>query len=68
MKITYCLHTHTKRCGHAQGEDEEYVKAAIDNKITLLGFFDYAFLPKFHQIKFVAIISYFQNTLNQSII
>lgn len=51
MKIDYCLHTHTKRCGHAQGENEEYVKAAIDNKITLLGFSDHVLLPNFHQKK-----------------
>ena len=27
----YNYHTHTKRCGHAVGEDEEYVIAAINN-------------------------------------
>ena len=26
--MDYNLHTHTKRCGHASGEDEEYVLAA----------------------------------------
>jgi histidinol-phosphatase (PHP family) len=35
-------HTHTKRCGHAIGEDEEYVKAAIRGGLTTLGFSDHA--------------------------
>ena len=29
-KITYNYHTHTTRCRHAQGADEEYVLAAIE--------------------------------------
>ena len=37
----YNLHTHTKRCMHAIGEDEEYVKSAISNGYTLLGFADH---------------------------
>ncbi len=35
-------HTHTKRCGHAVGEDEEYVQAAIKAGIKTLGFSDHA--------------------------
>lgn len=31
-------HTHTKRCGHAVGEDEEYIQAAIQAGFTTLGF------------------------------
>lgn len=34
-------HTHTKRCYHAIGEDEEYVKAAIKAGIKQLGFSDH---------------------------
>lgn len=35
-------HTHTNRCGHAVGEDEDYVKAAIQAGIKVLGFSDHA--------------------------
>lgn len=35
-------HTHTKRCGHAIGTDEEYVQAAIQAGIQVLGFSDHA--------------------------
>ena len=37
-----CYHTHTKRCGHAQGEDEAYVIRAIDAGVEILGFSDHA--------------------------
>ena len=40
--MDYNLHTHTKRCGHASGEDEEYVLAAIKRGIETLGFSDHA--------------------------
>ena len=40
--MDYNLHTHTKRCGHASGEDEEYILAAIDAGIKTLGFSDHA--------------------------
>lgn len=35
-------HTHTFRCGHARGSDEQYVKAAIDAGFKVLGFSDHA--------------------------
>ncbi len=35
------LHTHTTRCFHAVGCDEEYVLAAIKNGIKILGFSDH---------------------------
>ncbi|MBR3714750.1 MAG: histidinol-phosphatase [Clostridia bacterium] len=35
-------HTHTKRCGHAAGEDREYVEEAIKGGIKILGFADHA--------------------------
>ena len=38
-------HTHTYRCGHAKGTDEEYVLAAIDAGIKRLGFSDHAPYP-----------------------
>lgn len=34
-------HTHTKRCKHATGEDREYVEAAIEAGIEILGFSDH---------------------------
>lgn len=48
-KIDYCYHTHTKRCGHAIGEDEEYVIKAIDLGLKVLGFSDHAFLTGISQ-------------------
>ncbi|MEG0177833.1 histidinol-phosphatase [Anaerorhabdus sp.] len=35
------IHTHTTRCNHAIGKDEEYVLAAIKNGIKHLGFSDH---------------------------
>lgn len=49
MMIDYCYHTHTKRCGHARGEDEEYVLNAISNGIKVLGFSDHVMLPHISQ-------------------
>lgn len=40
MKENY--HTHTRRCNHAFGNDEDYVKAAISSGIKVLGFSDHA--------------------------
>lgn len=36
------LHNHTKRCNHAEGECEDYVKAAIERNIDIFGFADHA--------------------------
>lgn len=44
-ELDYCVHTHTKRCGHAYGNDEEYVKSAIMGGFKVLGFSDHAMLP-----------------------
>lgn len=43
MKANY--HTHTARCGHAQGTDEEYVLAAISAGYDELGFSDHVPWP-----------------------
>ena len=40
MKTNF--HTHTFRCKHAVGTDEEYVKAAIEGGFDVLGFADHA--------------------------
>ena len=43
MKVN--LHTHTVRCGHAYGTDEEFVLAAIAQGYTKLGFSDHTPFP-----------------------
>ena len=43
--LPYNLHSHTFRCGHAEGTDEEYVLAAIKAGFKELGFTDHAMLP-----------------------
>ena len=43
------LHSHTYRCGHALGEDEEYVLAAIKAGFKALGFSDHVMLPGINQ-------------------
>lgn len=45
MLMKYNLHTHTKRCNHALGEDREYVESAIKAGIKVLGFSDHC--PQF---------------------
>lgn len=46
MRLDYCYHTHTYRCGHATGTDEEYVVRAIELGIKRLGFSDHVILPE----------------------
>lgn len=43
------LHSHTARCGHAIGTDEEYVLAAIEAGFETMGFSDHVFLPGANQ-------------------
>lgn len=40
--MDFNYHTHTTRCHHAQGEDREYVEAAIRSGMKTLGFSDHA--------------------------
>lgn len=42
MKQLFNYHTHTYRCGHAVGTDEEYVLAAIKAGYKILGFSDHS--------------------------
>lgn len=42
MNLMENLHTHTYRCGHATGEDREYVENAIRAGIRVLGFADHS--------------------------
>lgn len=41
LNINYSMHNHTKRCGHAYGEDEEYVLNAIQEGFLHYGFSDH---------------------------
>ena len=34
-------HTHTPRCRHAQGTEEEYAQAAVNAGMEILGFSDH---------------------------
>jgi histidinol-phosphatase (PHP family) len=49
FKLDYCYHTHTWRCGHAVGRDEDYVKKAIAAGLKVLGFSDHIFFPGIQQ-------------------
>lgn len=40
QKFNY--HTHTSRCGHAKGSDDDYCQAAIQAGYSILGFSDHA--------------------------
>lgn len=40
--MKFNLHTHTYRCHHAEGTDEEYVLAAIESGYDMIGFSDHA--------------------------
>ena len=38
-------HTHTFRCGHAEGEDREYIETAIARGLRVLGFSEHVPMP-----------------------
>ena len=40
-KLTVNYHTHTYRCGHARGTDREYIEAALNAGLWVLGFSDH---------------------------
>ncbi len=44
-KLIANYHAHTTRCMHACGEDREYVEAAIENGLQILGFSDHTPYP-----------------------
>ena len=44
-KMIANYHTHTCRCGHAVGEDREYVEKAIERGLKVLGFSDHVPMP-----------------------
>ncbi len=41
MRQSFNYHTHTSRCGHAKGSDEQFVQAAIDAGFKTIGFSDH---------------------------
>ena len=43
MKTNY--HTHTPRCGHAEGSERAYVEAALAQGFSALGFADHVPMP-----------------------
>lgn len=45
-KQSFNLHTHTARCGHAEGLDIQYVTSAVDAGFDLLGFSDHIPYPQ----------------------
>ena len=45
MNIDYTFHSHTYRCGHAEGDIEDYVSLAIKNHYHIFGVSDHVFLP-----------------------
>ncbi|TBL78949.1 histidinol-phosphatase [Paenibacillus thalictri] len=40
--MTFDLHTHHRRCGHAAGDIEEYIRAAADFGLTAIGISDHS--------------------------
>lgn len=45
-KQNFNLHTHTARCGHAEGLDEQYIQSAMDAGIQVLGFSEHIPYPE----------------------
>ena len=45
MNINYTFHSHTYRCGHAEGDIEDYVSLAIKSHYRIFGVSDHVFLP-----------------------
>lgn len=68
MKQTFNLHTHTWRCGHATGQDIEYIENAIKVGFKCIGFSEHiqyrADKGKYNRIDFEDFVSYFEE-INQ---
>ncbi|MEG0366185.1 MAG: histidinol-phosphatase [Coprobacillus sp.] len=60
------FHTHTSRCGHANGTEEDMVKAAIEMKIEKLGFSEHVPLPNYrkHLIRSIPSVRSFQSVVS----
>lgn len=46
IKQNFNIHTHTSRCNHAIGKDEQYILAAIDAGMKTIGFSEHIAYPK----------------------
>ena len=49
MEFKYSFHSHTYRCGHAEGDVEDYVKECVKHGYSFLGVSDHVFLPNISQ-------------------
>ncbi|MEG0452854.1 MAG: histidinol-phosphatase [Coprobacillus sp.] len=60
------FHTHTYRCGHANGNEEDMVEAAIKMKIEKLGFSEHVPLPNYrkHLIRSLSAVRSLQSVLS----
>jgi len=58
------FHTHTFRCGHADGEDEEYVLQALGMGLQQLGFSDHIMYPGYNEPRIRGTYSLNQGYLN----
>lgn len=61
---SFNYHTHTTRCGHAVGSDEEYIRAALNSGYTALGFSEHiqfrTLNGRFGRINYEMFPQYFQ--------
>lgn len=48
-KIKHNYHTHTARCGHAIGDDEQYIIKAIEAGYQTIGFSDHLMIPNLNR-------------------
>ena len=64
--MTVNLHTHTARCGHADGTDREYVEAAIAGGLTTLGFAEHMpfVFPDGHESHFLVPMAKAEDYIN----
>ncbi len=62
--LKYNYHTHTYRCNHATGTDEDYVIEALSIGMRGLGFSDHIMLPDFSEPTIRGEYSCFQNYLD----
>jgi len=42
MSVRFDLHTHHSRCGHAEGDIEDYIRAALDAGMDVIGISDHS--------------------------
>lgn len=61
--MKYNFHTHTYRCLHAVGTEEDYIKYAVNSGLSVIGFSDHAPFPDFDfglRMKFDELNDYIQ--------